>query len=52
MKNAWKDPEFLDEFGNPLFDIYEIYNNAIKNPIRGEILSIDNEKILIEISIS
>ena len=24
MKNAWKDPEFIDESGKPLFDIDDI----------------------------
>ena len=52
MQNAWKDPVFRDESGKPLFDIQEIYNKAKKNPIRGEILSIDNEKVRIVISIN
>ena len=52
MQNAWKDPVFHDESGNPLFDVYEIYNKAKKNPIRGEILTIDNEKVTIAISIN
>ena len=52
MQNAWKDPVFHDESGKPLFDIHEIYNKAKKNPIRGEILSIDNEKVTIVISIN
>ncbi len=51
MKNAWKDPVFKDESGKPLFDIHEIYNQAKKNPIRGEILTIDNEKVTIAIFI-
>ena len=51
MKNAWEDPAFQDEFGKPLFDIHEIYDKAKKNPIRGEILTIDNEKVTIVISI-
>lgn len=51
MKNAWKDPQFLDESGNPLFDIDEIYKQAKENPIRGQILSIDNDKVVIDISI-
>ena len=52
MKNAWKDPVFHDESGKPLFDIHEIYDKAKKNPIRGEILTIDNEKVTITISIN
>ena len=52
MQNAWKDPAFYDESGKPLFDIYEIYNKAKENPIRGEILSIDNEEVTITISIN
>ena len=52
MQNAWKDPVFHDESGKPLFNIHEIYNKAKKNPIRGEILSIDNEKVTIVISIN
>ena len=52
MQNAWKDPAFHDESGKPLFDIYEIYNKAKENPIRGEILSIDNEEVTITISIN
>ena len=52
MQNAWKDPVYHDESGKPLFDIYEIYNKAKKNPIRGEILTIDNEKVNITISIN
>ena len=51
MQNAWKDPAFHDESGKPLFDIYEIYNKAKENPIRGEILSIDNEEVTITIKI-
>ena len=43
--------EFYDESGNPLFDIHEIYDKAKKNPVKGEILSIDNEKVSIVISI-
>ena len=50
MKNAWKDPIFHDEEGKPLFDIHKIYDKAKKNPIRGEILTIDNEKVTITIS--
>ena len=52
MQNAWKDPVFHDESGKPLFDIHDIYDKAKKNPIRGEILSIDNEKVTIVISIN
>mgnify|MGYP001262556038 FL=1 len=52
MKNAWKDPIFHDEEGKPLFDIHKIYDKAKKNPIRGEILTIDNEKVTITISIN
>ena len=52
MQNAWKDLAFHDESGKPLFDIYEIYNKAKENPIRGEILSIDNEEVTITISIN
>ena len=51
MQNAWKDPAFQDESGKPLFDIYEIYEKAKKNPTRGELLTIDNEKVTISISI-
>jgi len=51
MQNAWKDSAFHDESGKPLFDIHEIYDKAKKNPIRGEILTIDNEKVKIVISI-
>ena len=51
MQNAWKDSVFHDESGKPLFDIYEIYDKAKKNPIKGEILTIDNEKVKIVISI-
>ena len=51
MKNAWKGPEFHDESGNPLFDIHEIYDKVKKNPVKGEILSIDNDKVSIVISI-
>ena len=51
MKKAWKDPQFLDEAGNPLFDIDEIFNKAKKNPVKGEIISIDNEKVNISIFI-
>ena len=51
MQNAWKDPVFYDESGEPLFDIHKIYNKAKKNPIRGEILTVDNEKVTIAISI-
>ena len=51
IQNAWKDPAFHDESGKPLFDIHEIYDKAKKNPIRGEILTIDNEKVNIVISI-
>ena len=51
MQNAWKDSVFYDESGKPLFDIHEIYNKAKKNPIKGEILTIDNEKVIIVISI-
>ena len=52
MQNAWKDPVFHDESGKPLFDIHEIYDKAKKNPIRGEILTIDNEKVTVVISIN
>ena len=52
MQNAWKDPVFHDESGKPLFDIYQIYDKAKKNPIKGEILTIDNEKVTIVISIN
>ena len=52
MQNAWKDPVFHDEEGEPLFDIHKIYDKAKKNPIRGEILTIDNEKVTITISIN
>ena len=52
MQKAWKDPVFHDELGKPLFDIHEIYDRAKKNPIRGEILTIDNEKVTIVISIN
>ena len=52
MQNAWKDPVFHDEYGKPLFDIHEIYDKAKKNPIQGEILTIDNEKVTIAISIN
>ena len=51
MKNAWKGSEFHDESGNPLFDIHEIYDKVKKNPVKGEILSIDNDKVSIVISI-
>ena len=51
MQNVWKDSVFQDESGKPLFDIYEIYDKAKKNPIKGEILTIDNEKVKIVISI-
>ena len=51
MQNAWKDPAFQDESGKPLFDIHEIYEKAKKNPTRGELLTIDNEKVIISISI-
>ena len=51
MKNAWKGPEFHDKSGNPLFDIHEIYDKVKKNPVKGEILSIDNDKVSIVISI-
>ena len=51
MQNAWKDPAFQDESGKPLFDIHEIYEKAKKNPTRGELLTIDNEKVTISISI-
>tara|TARA_B100000959_G_C14945829_1_gene609844 strand:+ start:869 stop:1534 length:666 start_codon:yes stop_codon:yes gene_type:complete len=51
MKNAWKDSQFIDESGKPLFDIDEIYSKAKENPIKGEVLSIDNEKVTIDISI-
>ena len=52
MQKAWKDPVFHDESGKPLFDIHEIYDKAKKNPIRGEILTIDNDKVTIVISIN
>ena len=52
MKNAWKDPVFHDGYGKPLFDIHQIYDKAKKNPIRGDILTIDNEKVNIVISIN
>ena len=51
MKNAWKDPVFQDSAGEPLFDINKIHDDAKKNPIIGEILTIDNEKVTITISI-
>ena len=51
MKNFWKDPVFHNESGEPLFDIHKIYDKAKNNPIRGEILTIDNEKVTIVISI-
>ena len=52
MQKAWEDPVFHDESGKPLFDIHKIYDKAKKNPIRGEILTIDNEKVTIVISIN
>ena len=51
MKKAWKDPQFLDESGKPLFDIDDIYSKAKDNPVKGEIISIDNDKVSIDISI-
>ena len=47
MKNA----AFHDESGKPLFDINEIFDKAKKNPIKGEILTIDNDKVTINILI-
>ena len=52
MKKGWENnPDYQDNDGKPLFDIEEIYNEAKKNPIRGEIITIDNEKVNVTISI-
>ena len=51
IQNSWNDPIFKDDSGKPLFDLNELYNKAKNNPIKGELLSIDNEKISIIISI-
>ena len=51
IHNSWKDPIFKDDSGKPLFDINKLYNQAKNNPIKGELLSIDNEKVSIIISI-
>ena len=51
IQNSWNNPIFKDDSGKPLFDINELYNRAKNNPIKGELLSIDNEKVSIIISI-
>ena len=52
IKNIWKNPMFQDDEGQPLFDIEKIYNNAKKNPVKGEVLfEQDNDKFKIIICI-
>ena len=52
MKKGWEsNSQYKDDEGNPFFDLEEIYNKAKKNPVRGEILSIDNDKVTVTISI-
>ena len=53
VKKGWVDnnPEFRDQDGNLLFDIEEIYKRAKNSPIRGELFSIDNDKVTITISV-
>ena len=51
LKGIQENHVFKDDSGEPLFDIYDIYDKAKKNPKIGEILSIDNEKVTVVISI-
>jgi len=52
IKKSWEaSDQYTDDDGTPLFDIEEIYNKAKENPVRGEILSIDNDKVSITVSI-
>lgn len=51
MQKSWDDPIFKDESGEPLFKIYDIYNAAKNNPIKGELFSFENDEVLINISI-
>ena len=51
IKGIQENHIFNDESGKPLFDIYEIYDKAKKSLTKGEVLSIDNEKVTIVISI-
>ena len=52
VKKGWQSrAEFQDDSGNLLFDIEDIYRKAKENPVRGEILTIDNEKVMVSISI-
>jgi len=51
IKGIQENHVFNDESGKPLFDIYEIYDKAKKDPVKGEVLSINNEKVTVVISI-
>ena len=51
IKGIQENHVFNDGSGKPLFDIYEIYDKAKKSPTKGEVLSIDNEKVTVVISI-
>jgi len=51
IKGIQENHVFKDDSGKPLFNIYDIYEKAKKNPKIGEILSIDNEKVTVIISI-
>ena len=51
LKGIQENYVFKDDSGKPMFDIYDIYNKAKKNPDKGEVLSIDNEKVTVVISI-
>ena len=51
LKGIQENYVFKDDSGNPLFDIFDIYDKAKKNPKKREVLSIDNEKVAVVISI-
>ena len=51
LKGIQENYVFKDGSGQPLFDIFDIYDKAKKNPEKGEVLSIDNEKVAVVISI-
>mgnify|MGYP001338428713 CR=1 FL=1 len=51
LKGIKENYVFKDDSGQPLFNIFDIYDKAKKNPEKGEVLSIDNEKVAVVISI-
>ena len=52
IKKKWASKtDYTNDDGQPLFDIEEIYEKAKKNPIRGEILKVENDKVIVVISI-